>query len=57
MENEELVLIVAKCNVNHKYYYDRSLFYNVLTVAKCNVNTVVPLTALNVTNGINSSKV
>ena len=38
MENEELVLIVAKCNVNHKYYYDRSLFYNVLIVAKCNVN-------------------
>ena len=41
MENEELVLIVAKCNVNHKYYYDRSLFYNVLIVAKCNVNLVL----------------
>ena len=32
------VLIVAKCIVNHKYYYDRSLFYNVLIVAKCIVN-------------------
>ena len=42
MENEELVLIVAKCNVNHKYYYDRSLFYNVLIVAKCNVNLIKP---------------
>ena len=41
MENEELVLIVAKCNVNHKYYYDRSLFYNVLIVAKCNVNGII----------------
>ena len=41
MGNEELVLIVAKCNVNHKYYYDRSLFYNVLIVAKCNVNLVL----------------
>ena len=34
----QMVLIVAKCNVNYLYYFSIDLILFVLIVAKCNVN-------------------
>ena len=52
-----IVLIVAKCNVNHDPEADVGEIINVLIVAKCNVNITDELVQDSAFDSINSSKV
>ena len=52
-----MVLIVAKCNVNHFFVFLKCKLPIVLIVAKCNVNKEKNILHFKIDGGINSSKV